>query len=89
MRLHTLGAALLVGRVVLRLLLACVPILDVVRGDASTSVILGRSATNAFLVGQEFRVSACSIWFNGQLSKSMSVSIHGEYFDRSNSTSSP
>jgi hypothetical protein len=89
MRLRTLGVALLVGRAVLRLLLACAPLPDAVTWDASIGVALGRGAVDALLAGREYRVSACRIWFNRRLSGSTSVAIHGEYFDRSNSASSP
>jgi hypothetical protein len=89
MRLRTLGVVLLVGRVVLRLLLAYAPLPEVVTWDASTGVTPGRGAANALLAGREYRVSACRIWFNRRLSESTSVAVHGEYFDRSYSTSSP
>ena len=89
MQLRTLGAVPPVGRAVLRLLLACAPLLDAIMVDASIGVTPGCNAADAFLVGQEYRVNSCSIWFNRRLSKSMSVAVHGEYFDRSNSASSP
>jgi hypothetical protein len=78
-----------VGRVVLRLLLACTPLPDAVMWDASTGVTPGRGAADVLLANQEYRVSACRIWFNRRLSESTSVAVHGEYFDRSNSASSP
>ena len=81
MRLHTLGARLLVSQVVPQLLLACAPFPDVVTGDALIGITLGRTAADALLAGQENRVSACNSWFSQRLSKSMSVTVQGEYFD--------
>ena len=89
MWLRTLGAALLVGRVVLRLFLACVPLPDVVTGDASTSITPSRDAADALLAGWENHVSACSSWFSLRLSESTLVAIQGEYFNWSNSISFP
>jgi hypothetical protein len=70
-----------VGRAVLRLLLACAPLPNAVTWDASTGMTPGRGATDAFLTGQEYHISACRIWFNRRLSESTSVAVHGEYFD--------
>jgi hypothetical protein len=72
------------------LLLACAPLPEAVMWDASTGVTLGCSATNAPQAGQaRYRINIRRIWFNRQLSKSTSVVVYGEYFDRSNSASSP
>jgi hypothetical protein len=89
MLFHTLGVALPVGWVVLRLLLACAPLPDAITWDAFISVTPGHGAADALLVGREYRVSACRIWFNRRLSESTSVAVQGEYFDRNNSASSP
>jgi hypothetical protein len=65
MRLRTLGVALPVGRAVLRLLLACAPLLDVVTWDASSGVIPGCGAADALLASRaRYHVSVCKIWFN-------------------------
>jgi hypothetical protein len=61
MRLRTLGVALPVGRAVLRLLLACAPLLDAVTCDASIGVTPGHGAADVLLAGREYRVSACRI----------------------------
>jgi hypothetical protein len=90
MRLRTLGVILPVGRVVLRLLLACAPLPDAVTWDASTGMTPGRGTADALLAGQaKYRVSACRIWFNRRFLESTSIAVHGEYFDQSNSASSP
>jgi hypothetical protein len=90
MRLRTLGVALPVGQAMLRLLLACTPLPDAVTWNASTGVTPGHGAADALLASRaRYRVSICKIWFNRRLSESMSFAVHGEYFDRSNSTSSP
>jgi hypothetical protein len=50
---------------VLRLLLACAPLPDVVTWDASTGVTPGRGAVDALLAGRaKYHVSICRIWFN-------------------------
>jgi hypothetical protein len=77
------------GRAVLRLLLACAPLPEAVMWDASTGVTPARGAADALLAGREYRFSACRIWFHRRLSEFTSVAVHGEYFDRSNSASSP
>ena len=63
MRLHTLGAALPMGRAVLRLLLACAPLSHAVMGDASTGITPSRGAADALLAGRENHISACSSCF--------------------------
>jgi hypothetical protein len=73
----------------LRLLLAYAPLPKAVTWNASTSVTPARGAADALLAGREYHVSAYRIWFNRRLSESTSVAVHGEYFDRSNSASSP
>ena len=69
------------GRAVLRLLLACALLFDVVTGDASTGVIPGCSVVDAFPASREYYVNSYNIWFNCLLLESTSVVVHGEYFD--------